>query len=56
MGRQRVEVEHPTGSFLVEVDVRTGAHGITTQRTALLRTARKLMEGTVFVPADYPER
>lgn len=45
----RVDVEHPTGFFSVEVDVAVGAQ-IRVRRSSLLRTARKLMQGTVFVP------
>jgi 4-oxalomesaconate tautomerase len=50
-GSTRLEVEHPTGFFTVdmEVDVRDGA--ISVKRSALLRTARKLMRGEVYVPA-----
>jgi 4-oxalomesaconate tautomerase len=46
---QRVEVEHPTGFFTVDVDVQFG-ESITVRSAALLRTARKLMRGHVFVP------
>jgi 4-oxalomesaconate tautomerase len=44
-----VEVEHPTGFFTVqmEVDNSTGAPVVT--KSALLRTARMLMSGDVFV-------
>lgn len=42
------DVEHPTGFFTVELDVTgTGADTVV-RRAALLRTARKLMVGTVF--------
>jgi 4-oxalomesaconate tautomerase len=34
------------------MDVETGADGLKVKRSALLRTARKLMEGQVFVPAS----
>ena len=40
--------EHPSVFFTVE-GLRSG-EGITVQRAALLRTARKLMTGQVFVP------
>ena len=44
------DVEHPTGFFTVELSV-TGAGAETVvNRAALLRTARKLMSGVVFVP------
>lgn len=41
----RVDVEHPTGALTVELEW----EGDTIVRTALLRTARKLMDGTVFL-------
>jgi len=46
---QRIEVEHPTGFFTVDVEVDVG-QGILVRRATLLRTARKLMRGDVFVP------
>ena len=53
-GTHRLEVEHPTGFFTVDMDVeltgKPGAEAITVKRSALLRTARKLMTGQVFVP------
>ena len=52
-GAQRLQIEHPTGFFTVEMDVQLAAGGaITVNRAALLRTARKLMQGEVFVPAS----
>jgi 4-oxalomesaconate tautomerase len=44
-------IEHPTGFFTVGMDVRKGSGGIVVERAALLRTARKLMTGQVFIPA-----
>jgi 4-oxalomesaconate tautomerase len=50
-GAQRLDIEHPTGFFTVEMDVaKTAQGGVEVRRSALLRTARKLMEGQVFVP------
>ena len=45
-----MDIEHPTGRFTVDIGIseREGCHVIT--RSALLRTARKLMDGTVYVP------
>jgi 4-oxalomesaconate tautomerase len=48
-GSTRVEVEHPSGFFTVDVDVEPG-EPVQVRRTTLLRTARKLMRGDVFVP------
>jgi 4-oxalomesaconate tautomerase len=53
---QRVEVEHPTGFFTVEMQVETEGAEIKVRRSALLRTARKLMSGEVFVPAQVWQR
>lgn len=50
-GPRRLEIEHPTGFFTVEMEV-TGTGGdLRVSRSALLRTARKLMRGEVYVPA-----
>ncbi len=45
----RVEIEHPSGFFTVDVEMRQDG---TVGRATLLRTARKLMRGEVFVPAQ----
>ncbi|HEY0104982.1 MAG TPA: 4-oxalomesaconate tautomerase [Rhizomicrobium sp.] len=44
----RLDVEHPTGFFTVEMETAQGPNGLEIRRSALLRTARKLMDGTVF--------
>jgi len=49
---QRLEIEHPTGSFLVDMDVEFTAGKIDIKRAALLRTARTLMQGAVYIPAS----
>jgi 4-oxalomesaconate tautomerase len=48
----RVEVEHPSGFFSVDVEIEMSADTATIQvrHASLLRTARKLMQGTVFIP------
>jgi 4-oxalomesaconate tautomerase len=46
---RRIEVEHPTGFFTVDVEVE-GAESFVVRRAVLLRTARKLLRGEVFVP------
>ncbi|BFM06869.1 4-oxalomesaconate tautomerase [Halioxenophilus aromaticivorans] len=49
-GASLIEVEHPTGFFSVEMDIAQGdGADITVNRAALLRTARLLMCGEVFV-------
>jgi 4-oxalomesaconate tautomerase len=48
---RRLEVEHPTGSFLVEIEIVPGSEPLAIKRAALLRTARKLFSGHVYIPA-----
>ena len=48
---KELEVEHPTGFFTVAMDVVVEDGAIRVRRSALLRTARKLMSGEVYVPA-----
>jgi 4-oxalomesaconate tautomerase len=47
----RVEVEHPSGFFSLDVEVDVGESNIGVRRASLMRTARKLMQGSVFVPS-----
>ena len=47
----RFEIEHPTGFFTVDMDVVPEGAIIRVRRSALLRTARKLMQGEVYVPS-----
>ena len=53
-GDLRVEVEHPTGFFTVELEVAASSTvgSFDLKRVALLRTARLLMRGEVMVPVD----
>jgi 4-oxalomesaconate tautomerase len=51
-GPQRLEIEHPTGFFTVEMEVALEGDTVSVKRSGLLRTARKLMQGQVFVPAS----
>ncbi|MGW0607448.1 4-oxalomesaconate tautomerase [Streptomyces sp. NPDC002640] len=46
----RVRIEHPTGFFDLESAVDQGTHGSppAARRTAVVRTARKIFDGTVF--------
>lgn len=46
-----LDVEHPTGLFTISMDVVRDSDGVRVRRSALLRTARKLMTGQVFVPS-----
>lgn len=45
----RLAVEHPSGEFTVDLDVTIGPDGPEVRRAALVRTARKLFAGNVFV-------
>ena len=49
---KELEVEHPTGFFTVAMDVAVEGGVVSVKRSALLRTARKLMSGEVYVPAS----
>ena len=49
-GSRRLDIEHPSGFFSVEMDVVETAQAIEVRRSALLRTARRLMRGEIFVP------
>lgn len=51
-GEQRLDVEHPTGFFTVEISLVTDGDAVRIHRSALLRTARLLMRGEIFIPAD----
>lgn len=44
----RYDIEHPTGFFTVDIEARMTEQGLKVARSALLRTARKLMDGSVF--------
>ncbi len=45
-----LDVEHPTGYFSVALDIEFDGDTVVVQRCALLRTARLLMRGEVYVP------
>lgn len=46
----RLYIEHPSGRFAVEIDIGEDDGAFRVRRSALLRTARKLMDGAVYVP------
>jgi 4-oxalomesaconate tautomerase len=50
-GMHRLDIEHPTGFFTVDVEIGLHDGKVSVERSALVRTARKLMRGDVFVPA-----
>lgn len=50
--RKVMSVEHPTGEFTVQLDTKRGADGaLEVTGAGLVRTARRLFEGHVLVPA-----
>jgi 2-methylaconitate cis-trans-isomerase PrpF len=49
--RERVLVEHPSGSLEIELDVTGHDPDLTVKRAAILRTARRLFAGETFVPS-----
>lgn len=49
-GTLDLDIEHPTGFFTVTMDVSVEGDAVTVHQAALLRTARLLMRGEVFVP------
>jgi len=51
VGARKIDIEHPSGFFTVDMDVTIDGASITVRRSALLRTARMLMSGEVYVPA-----
>ncbi len=55
-GWQRFDIEHPTGFFTVDMEVAVQGKSVEVKRAALLRTARKLMRGEVFVPGHVWRR
>lgn len=48
-GAGRLRIEHPCGNLDIEVATAAGGEGLT---ASVVRTARKLFEGRVFVPAE----
>ena len=45
-------VEHPTGSFTVEVDIDESKEELTFRHASVLRTARLLFDGDVYIPSS----
>ena len=48
-GASRLDIEHPTGFFTVDIELEAQAPATKVTRAALLRTARKLMRGELFI-------
>jgi 4-oxalomesaconate tautomerase len=47
-----IDVEHPSGFFGVNMEAVLEGESVIVKRSALIRTARKLMHGHVFIPGD----
>ncbi len=50
-GLTSIDVEHPTGFFTVQMDIAVNGADVKIKKSALLRTARLLMRGEVYVPS-----
>ncbi len=48
--RRRIVIEHPSGTIATEFELAGSLESPVIRRAALVRTARKIMEGTVYVP------
>ncbi len=51
-GARTMDIEHPSGFFTVDMEIEQDANGFRVKRSALLRTARMLMDGRIFIPAS----
>ncbi|MGB5739691.1 MAG: PrpF domain-containing protein, partial [Woeseia sp.] len=45
-----LDIEHPSGRFTVDIEIDEKDDNYIIRRSALLRTARKLMDGKVYAP------
>jgi 4-oxalomesaconate tautomerase len=52
-GQTRFDIEHPTGHLQVEVEIDPAGDPVRVIRSGVVRTARKLFDGTVF-PRRHP--
>jgi 4-oxalomesaconate tautomerase len=55
-GAVEIEVEHPTGFFTVQMQIDSSGAELKILKSALLRTARMLMSGTIFVPKSVMQK
>ncbi|MNK19979.1 4-oxalomesaconate tautomerase [compost metagenome] len=51
-GSGNVDIEHPAGTLQVGIEAVDGAAGIEIRSASLLRTARRLFAGTVYLPQE----
>jgi 4-oxalomesaconate tautomerase len=52
----RLEIEHPSGFFTVDIALERRGSQTSVRRAALLRTARKLMRGELFIASRIWQR
>lgn len=50
-GIHRIEIAHPSGRIEVDVELKNGDTSMEVSGAGLIRTARKIMEGHLFVPS-----
>ncbi|HEY5437851.1 MAG TPA: PrpF domain-containing protein, partial [Acidimicrobiales bacterium] len=50
--REVLDIEHPSGHFSVTLDVTSDGDTVDVHHAALMRTARLLMRGDVFIPSS----
>jgi 4-oxalomesaconate tautomerase len=46
-----LSVEHPSGGFSVDLQVRKQGESLVVEKSGVLRTARLLSKGELFIPA-----
>lgn len=49
--KNNLSIEHPTGEFTVQLDIAKGNDDIVINKAGVIRTARLLSKGAVFIPA-----
>jgi 2-methylaconitate cis-trans-isomerase PrpF len=49
--RRMIVIEHPSGTLGTEFELEGSGNNVVIRRAAFVRTARKIMEGSVFVPS-----
>jgi len=52
-GGGRLRIGHPTGVLEMEAKVEPDGRGFRLVRSAVMRTARRIMDGTVYVSARH---
>ena len=50
-GEHQIKILHPAGQMSIHLETAANADGISVRRAGVVRTARKIMQGQVFVPS-----